>query len=269
MSIRMPIFTGSNGSPWVWSPRVGGIDDDRLDRLLADPAAALVPAVVLPAAELGGVDAGRDRRHRPVRRAAIPWSIGAGNIRSAYRTSPSCPAPSSSIAAPFCIQYLDSPTDREARKGQDQGADARPCLDQRPPGDDRRAPRATTDGRPGQRVPRRVRDEADRPRGGHDGAPPRQRPARPRRDNRRARGHPRRQLTRGPVGLVGCGRGRGRQRADQHGLQGLLPPPSAGGLGLPRRDRGAGPRRPGRPGRQATSPAWSTSSWSARPPTCQ
>src|SRR5437879_12958038 len=76
--------------------------------------------------------------------SATPWSIKARNIRSAYRTSPSCPAPSSSIAAPFCIQYLDSPTDREARKAQDQGTDARPCVDQRPPGDDRRAPRATT-----------------------------------------------------------------------------------------------------------------------------
>jgi hypothetical protein len=42
------------------------IDRDALDGLLPDPATALVPTLVLPGAELGGVDARVDRRHGPV-----------------------------------------------------------------------------------------------------------------------------------------------------------------------------------------------------------
>ena len=57
MSTRMPIRTGSNGSPCVCRPAGRRIDGDPLDGLLADPAAALVPALVLPLARSRGVDA--------------------------------------------------------------------------------------------------------------------------------------------------------------------------------------------------------------------
>ena len=68
------------------------VDDDRLDRLLTDPATALVPELVLPATLLVGVDPRLDRLTARSS-LAIPWSVGGGNIRSAYRDSLSLIAP--------------------------------------------------------------------------------------------------------------------------------------------------------------------------------
>ena len=60
------------------------VDDDRLDRPLPDPAAALVPQLVRQAPPTGRCRCPTARWTRRDRRRAIPWSAGAGKRRSAY-----------------------------------------------------------------------------------------------------------------------------------------------------------------------------------------
>ncbi len=59
------------------------VDRDLLDRLLADPAATLVPDLVAPSAPVCTVSTPETTVETARSSRAIPWSIGAGNIRSA------------------------------------------------------------------------------------------------------------------------------------------------------------------------------------------
>src|SRR4051794_17058323 len=90
MSTSTPILTGSNGSPWVATPRVGGyttIGCTACSPIAPPPSYHASPSPPGPCC----CDVVPERTLHTARSVcAIPWSTGGGNMRSATRRS--CPS---------------------------------------------------------------------------------------------------------------------------------------------------------------------------------